>query len=146
MAEPTGTIGKNSTLGRRKSRKAPQPPPRNPTHPLERLLEELSIRNPSDLVIGIAKTVATQWRHKPQHLLRPGICYEAQYLGSTLVRHVRGTESTKRSIQKLKKKKTENGGNKATAIVLAISLGGVQFLDPFNQVKILVGIYFLFKS
>jgi hypothetical protein len=58
----------------------------------------------------------------------------AQYLGSTLVRHVRGTESTKRSIQKLKKKKAEEAGKRTTSIVLAISLSGVQFLDPFNQV------------
>lgn len=83
MADPLtssaghGTNHKN-TLGRRKSRPAPQPPTRNPAHPLERLLEELAIRNPSDLVIGIAKTVATKWRHQPQHLLRPGVCYEAQ--------------------------------------------------------------------
>ena len=100
---------------------------------LERALESLSIRNPSELVIGIAKSVATQWRHKPQMLLRPGICYEAQYLGSTLVRHVRGTESTKRSIQKLKKRNA-NEASKCASIVLAISLSGVHFLDPFSQV------------
>ncbi|XP_046655890.1 ankyrin repeat and SAM domain-containing protein 1A-like [Daphnia pulicaria] len=126
----------SSTLGRRKSRPAPQPPSsvaRNHSHPVELLLSELAIRNPTELVIGIAKTVATQWRHKPQNLLRPGVCYEAQYLGSTLVRHVRGTESTKRSIQKLKKKKAEETGKRTTSIVLAISLSGVQFLDPFNQ-------------
>ncbi|KAK4014538.1 hypothetical protein OUZ56_027060 [Daphnia magna] len=126
----------NNTLGRRKSRPAPQPPQLDVKHvrqPVERLLAELAIRNPTELVIGIAKTVATQWRHKPQNLLRPGVCYEAQYLGSTLVRHVRGTESTKRSIQKLKKKKAEEGGRRTTSIVLAISISGVQFLDPHNQ-------------
>lgn len=69
-----------NTLGRRKSRPAPQPPTPNVSqqHPLERVMDELAIRNPSELVIGIAKTVATQWRHKPQNLLRPGVCYEAQ--------------------------------------------------------------------
>lgn len=81
MGEPV-IIPAANTLGRRKSRPAPQPPTRNPSHPLERLLEELAIRNPSDLVIGIAKTVATQWRHKPQNLLRPGVCYEAQVWNS----------------------------------------------------------------
>ena len=70
---------KSNTLGRRKSRPAPQPPTRNNTcHPLERLMDELDIRHPSELVIGVTKTVATQWRHKPQNLLRPGVCYEAQ--------------------------------------------------------------------
>lgn len=71
----------NNTLGRRKSRPAPQPPQLDVKHvrqPVERLLAELAIRNPTELVIGIAKTVATQWRHKPQNLLRPGVCYEAQ--------------------------------------------------------------------
>jgi hypothetical protein len=74
----------SSTLGRRKSRPAPQPPSsvaRNHSHPVELLLSELAIRNPTELVIGIAKTVATQWRHKPQNLLRPGVCYEAQVSG-----------------------------------------------------------------
>ena len=41
-------------------------------------MDELDIRHPSELVIGVTKTVATQWRHKPQNLLRPGVCYEAQ--------------------------------------------------------------------
>jgi hypothetical protein len=54
---------------------------RNHSHPVELLLSELAIRNPTELVIGIAKTVATQWRHKPQNLLRPGVCYEAQVGG-----------------------------------------------------------------
>ena len=128
----------------KETKKKPIPPPRqhlpaasvktsSSYQSLERALESLSIRNPSELVIGIAKSVATQWRHKPQMLLRPGICYEAQYLGSTLVRHVRGTESTKRSIQKLKKRNA-NESNKCASIVLAISLSGVHFLDPFSQV------------
>ena len=123
----------------------PVPPPRqhlpvikpSPSYQsLERALENLSIRNPCELVIGIAKSVVTQWRHKPSKLLRPGICYEAQYLGSTLVRHVRGTESTKRSIQKLKKRNAKDT-NKCAGIVLAISLSGVHFLDPFSQVQII---------
>ena len=52
------------------------------------------------------------------------------------MRHVRGTESTKRSIQKLKKRKAEEAGNRTTSIILAISLSGVQFLDPINQVRV----------
>lgn len=128
------------TLGRRKSR-PPPPPPSISYHQasyqaLEAVLDGLAVRNPSELVIGIAKTVATQWRHQPHQLLRPGVRYDAQYLGSTRVRHVRGTESTKRSIQKLKKKHAEDsGGSKSTGIVLAISLSGVQFLDPATQVR-----------
>ena len=69
----------NGTLGRRKSRRAPQPPSSIPkVHQLERMVDQLAIRNPSELVIGIAKSVATQWRHTPRHLVGPGVCYHAQ--------------------------------------------------------------------
>jgi tRNA A37 threonylcarbamoyladenosine synthetase subunit TsaC/SUA5/YrdC len=95
MGVPLASTGVNesgnkntSTLVRRKSRPAPQPPStvasRNLSHPVEVLLGELAIRNPTELVIGIAKTVATQWRHKPQNLLRPGVCYEAQVSGRSI--------------------------------------------------------------
>ena len=57
-------------------------------------------------------------------------------MGSTLVRHVRGTESTKRSIQKLKKRQAEDR-NKPASIVLAISIGGVQFLNPATNVNLI---------
>lgn len=50
------------------------------------------------------------------------------------MRHVRGTESTKRSIQKLKKRQAEDL-NKPASIVLAISIGGVQFLNPVTNVS-----------
>ena len=58
-----------------------------------------------------------------------------QYLGSTLVRNLRGTESTKRSIQKLKKKYAEPAScNPSTCMILAISLSGVHFVEASSQV------------
>lgn len=88
--------------------------------------------------MGIAQSVETQWRHQPQKLIHPGVSYQAQYLGSTLVRHLRGTESTKRSIEKLKAK-TPSGpsptnGCYGCTMILAISLSGVLFLEASTQV------------
>lgn len=69
-----------------------------------------------------------------------------QYLGSTVVKELRGTESTKKSIQKLKK--TDNimannssGGSQGSthhnterAVLILISYRGVQFVDPQTKV------------
>nr|CAD7412052.1 unnamed protein product [Timema poppensis] len=54
-----------------------------------------------------------------------------QYLGSTVVKELRGTESTKKSIQKLKRSTRE--AKSTPDIVLAISYRGVQFLNTLTQ-------------
>lgn len=60
-----------------------------------------------------------------------------QYLGSTLVKELRGTESTKKSIQKLKKSSSGDDKDKVIPqIVLAISFRGVKFLNASNQVSV----------
>lgn len=69
-----------------------------------------------------------------------------QYLGSTVIKELRGTESTKKSIQKLKKNEkimgvnVNNGpelpnANHSTkrAVNIMISYRGVQFIDPQSQ-------------
>lgn len=56
-------------------------------------------------------------------------------MGSTVVKELRGTESTKKSIQKLKKSSAAEDKEKITPeIILAISFRGVKFLNPANQV------------
>ena len=75
----------NGTLSR-KSTRAPLPPSsfseanyRQASYQaLEQIIDGLAVRNPSELVIGIAKQVATHWRHQPHELLKPGVSYEAQ--------------------------------------------------------------------
>lgn len=81
-----------------------------------------------------------------------------QYLGSTVIKELRGTESTKKSIQKLKKNEkilglnaiNSSGGitaatagltnhtshNTKRAVNILISYRGVQFVDPELQVNI----------
>nr|XP_018918082.1 PREDICTED: ankyrin repeat and SAM domain-containing protein 1A [Bemisia tabaci] len=119
----TGTLHRH-----KKSRPAPPPPPPPHAAPVQ---NDLEIRNPSELLIGVPPTLTTQWRHKPEALVTGTINYLASYLGSTVVKELRGTESTKKSIQKLKK----SAGNDVTVpqIVLAISYRGVKFLDPMDQ-------------
>ncbi len=91
--DPSEGVSKNNgTLGRRKSRHAPQPPATRQAsyQALESVLDSLTVRNPSDLVIGIAKTVGTQWRHQPHQLLRAGVCYEAQVTFQSHLKKVDG--------------------------------------------------------
>ena len=79
LSDVSGTLKSTPSTLRRKTRPAPQPPGSKPSlETFERALNSIDIRQPSELVIGIAKTVATQWRHKPQQLLPPGVCYQAQ--------------------------------------------------------------------
>lgn len=72
-----------------------------------------------------------------------------QYLGSTVVKELRGTESTRKSIQKLKKGEritAANAGvgnaalnnvnqNMKRAVYILISHRGVQFVDIQSQVN-----------
>ncbi|XP_063237458.1 ankyrin repeat and sterile alpha motif domain-containing protein 1B [Bacillus rossius redtenbacheri] len=110
----------------KKSRPAPPPPGSAPAAPAE-----LQIREPSELLVGVPATLTTQWRHHPRALLSGAVTYLANYLGSTVVKELRGTESTKKSIQKLKKATKEP--KTSPDIVLAISYHGVQFLNPADQ-------------
>lgn len=85
-----------------------------------------------------------------------------KYLGSTVIKELRGTESTKKSIQKLKKNEKIPGvnainssGETTTTIGLAnsthqntrravnilISYRGVQFIDPEMQVNKMLCVY-----
>lgn len=56
-----------------------------------------------------------------------------QYLGSTHVKELKGTESTMKSIQKLKK--TPSDGTKVPKIILSVSFRGVKFMEYNTQVR-----------
>jgi hypothetical protein len=60
--------------------------------------------------------------------------WPSQYLGSTVVKELRGTESTKKSIQKLKKSSSIRDAKSTPDIVLAISYRGVKFLNTITKV------------
>ncbi|XP_018359493.1 PREDICTED: ankyrin repeat and SAM domain-containing protein 1A-like isoform X2 [Trachymyrmex cornetzi] len=130
------TSGTNATatgtLRHRKNRPAPQPPQRPSSHNgAISAPEQLEIRAPSELLFGVPSTLKTQWRHQPKALVTGCVTYIANYLGSTVVKELRGTESTKKSIQKLKK--TFREPRITPDIMLAISYRGVRFLNTLTN-------------
>ncbi|RZF41912.1 hypothetical protein LSTR_LSTR005680 [Laodelphax striatellus] len=134
--QQTSSTGQQSNTGtlrhsHKKSRPAPPPPPGAVPPPPS--ASDLEIRAPSELLVGVPATLTAQWRHRPHALLAGHITYIALYLGSTLVRDMRGTESTKKSIQKLKKSTPGNEEKSIPEIILAISYRGVKFLHTSNQ-------------
>ncbi|KAL3841322.1 hypothetical protein ACJMK2_019484, partial [Sinanodonta woodiana] len=77
------------------------------------------------------KSPAKTWRHKPEVLIKGCCNYTAQYLGSTLVTELIGTESTRSGISKLKK--TSDVISKIPSIMLSISFKGVKFIDAKSK-------------
>lgn len=70
----TGT----STLRHRKNRPAPQPPQRPSSHNgAISAPEQLEIRAPSELLLGVPSTLKTQWRHQPKALVTGCVTYVA---------------------------------------------------------------------
>ncbi|XP_055998045.1 ankyrin repeat and sterile alpha motif domain-containing protein 1B-like isoform X10 [Ostrea edulis] len=76
-------------------------------------------------------TPIKQWRHRPEMLIKGCCNYSAQYLGSTLVRELVGTESTIEGITKLKK--SADVIAKIPTILLSISFKGVKFIDAKSK-------------
>ncbi|KAJ0172637.1 hypothetical protein K1T71_011776 [Dendrolimus kikuchii] len=117
LVPPGGETLKRS----KKNRPAPQPP--RPS--------DLEIRAPSELLVGVPGALKTQWKHQPFVLVTGAVTYVANYLGSTVVKELRGTESTKKSIQKLKK--TTKEPRDSPDIILSISYRGVKFLNTITR-------------
>ncbi|XP_058789490.1 ankyrin repeat and SAM domain-containing protein 1A-like [Phymastichus coffea] len=131
-APTTGTNANTTgTLKHRKNRPAP-PPPQRPNAPHNgTVTEHLEIRGPNELLFGVPSTLKTQWRHQPKDLVTGSVTYVANYLGSTVVKELRGTESTKMSIQKLKK--ANRDPRRTPDITLSISYRGVRFLNTLTD-------------
>lgn len=85
----------------------------------------------SPTVQGTANTAAAQWRHDPQLLISSSCEYTAHYLGSTLVKELQGTESTRQSIHKLKTSMRQMG--KVPCVLLSVSHRGVKFVDAVTK-------------
>uniref|UniRef100_A0A1I8MHD5 Uncharacterized protein n=1 Tax=Musca domestica TaxID=7370 RepID=A0A1I8MHD5_MUSDO len=145
-----GVAQRQSATGYRKNRPAPPPPTQKATQQTPSSTQSLEIRAPSELLLGLPDNLRTKWRHSANDLLNDQIKYEVYYLGSTVVKELRGTESTRKSIQKLKQdaqhttatnmlmssqSETNAARNqsfnkqKRILVTLAISHHGVEFLD-----------------
>ncbi|KAB0799411.1 hypothetical protein PPYR_07291 [Photinus pyralis] len=120
---PKDTSG-TGTLRHRHKKSRPAPPP-----PINIPKKEES-RKPAELFVGGNNSIKSQWRHQPILLITGAIKYTANYLGSTSIREFKGTESTKKSILKIRKN-TEDRNDQD--IILSISYAGVKFINPVTQ-------------
>uniref|UniRef100_A0A1I8Q0F2 PID domain-containing protein n=1 Tax=Stomoxys calcitrans TaxID=35570 RepID=A0A1I8Q0F2_STOCA len=130
----------------------------------------LTIRKPADLLLRSPTPPTAEnppnlnpnWCHSANTLIYGYVLYEVFYLGSTVIRELHGTVSTRKSIQKLKREETpapieyntENGliddincstkilkeTNQQTRLQVGIALShtGVRFIDIDNKSTISV--------
>ncbi|XP_025086384.1 ankyrin repeat and SAM domain-containing protein 1A-like isoform X2 [Pomacea canaliculata] len=80
-----------------------------------------------------------QWRHRPEVLIKGCCNYTAHYLGSTVIKELKGTKTTQESIAKLKQRlrrklqKSADVIGKIPTIMLSISYKGVKFIDARSK-------------
>ncbi|XP_061488323.1 ankyrin repeat and SAM domain-containing protein 1A isoform X9 [Rhineura floridana] len=94
----------------------------------ERHESKLTLRPPS---LAAAYAPVQHWQHQPEKLIFESCGYEANYLGSMLIKDLRGTESTQDACAKMRKS-TEHM-KKIPTIVLSITYKGVKFIDASNK-------------
>uniref|UniRef100_A0AAR2KUH8 Ankyrin repeat and sterile alpha motif domain containing 1Ab n=1 Tax=Pygocentrus nattereri TaxID=42514 RepID=A0AAR2KUH8_PYGNA len=74
-------------------------------------------------------TVST-WHHHPEKLITEACCYEASYLGSVIIRDLRGIESTQEACARIRKSKDHRKG---PVVILSITYRGVKFIDAATK-------------
>uniref|UniRef100_A0A3Q2T2A1 Ankyrin repeat and sterile alpha motif domain containing 1A n=1 Tax=Fundulus heteroclitus TaxID=8078 RepID=A0A3Q2T2A1_FUNHE len=71
------------------------------------------------------------WHHQPEKLIFEFCAYEASYLGSMLIKDLRGIESTQDACAKMRRSTEQM--RKMPTIVLSITYKGVKFIDAANK-------------
>uniref|UniRef100_A0A8D0GBR7 Ankyrin repeat and sterile alpha motif domain containing 1A n=1 Tax=Sphenodon punctatus TaxID=8508 RepID=A0A8D0GBR7_SPHPU len=94
----------------------------------ERREPKLTLRPPS---LAAPYAPVQNWQHQPEKLIFESCGYEANYLGSMLIKDLRGTESTQDACAKMRKS-TEHM-KKTPTIILSITYKGVKFIDASNK-------------
>ncbi|XP_072853505.2 ankyrin repeat and SAM domain-containing protein 1A isoform X11 [Pogona vitticeps] len=94
----------------------------------ERRESKLTLRPPS---LAAPYAPVQHWQHQPEKLIFESCGYEANYLGSMLIKDLRGTESTQDACAKMRKS-TEHM-KKIPTIILSITYKGVKFIDASNK-------------
>ncbi|XP_028934859.1 ankyrin repeat and sterile alpha motif domain-containing protein 1B isoform X4 [Ornithorhynchus anatinus] len=92
----------------------------------------ITLRPPNE---ATASTPVQYWQHHPEKLIFQSCDYKAFYLGSMLIKELRGTESTQDACAKMRancQKSTEQM-KKVPTIVLSVSYKGVKFIDATNK-------------
>ncbi|XP_023696316.1 ankyrin repeat and SAM domain-containing protein 1A-like isoform X6 [Paramormyrops kingsleyae] len=107
--------------------------PRSHDRQLDRQLERqregrLTLRPPSQ---STPFAPAPGWHHQPEKLIFEACGYEASYLGSMVIKELRGIESTQEACAKMRK--TAEQKRKVPTIVLSITYKGVTFIDAATK-------------
>uniref|UniRef100_A0A8C5XJ95 Ankyrin repeat and sterile alpha motif domain containing 1B n=1 Tax=Microcebus murinus TaxID=30608 RepID=A0A8C5XJ95_MICMU len=122
-----------ASLGDRLHEEAPQKPPRSITLRTGDWGEpSITLRPPNE---ATASTPVQYWQHHPEKLIFQSCDYKAFYLGSMLIKELRGTESTQDACAKMRancQKSTEQM-KKVPTIILSVSYKGVKFIDATNK-------------
>ncbi|XP_059843497.1 ankyrin repeat and sterile alpha motif domain-containing protein 1B isoform X8 [Hypanus sabinus] len=117
-----------ASLGDRLHDEPPQKPPRTITlRQAEWSEPSITLRPPNE---ATSSTPVQYWQHHPEKLIFQSCDYEAYYLGSMLVKELRGTESTQDACSKMR---ASEQMKKIPTIVLSISYKGVKFIDATNK-------------
>ncbi|XP_048879945.1 ankyrin repeat and SAM domain-containing protein 1A isoform X3 [Brienomyrus brachyistius] len=107
--------------------------PRSHDRQLDRQLERqresrLTLRPPSQ---STPFAPVPGWHHQPEKLIFEACGYEASYLGSMVIKELRGIESTQEACAKMRK--TAEQKRKVPTIVLSITYKGVTFIDAATK-------------
>ncbi|XP_060794566.1 ankyrin repeat and SAM domain-containing protein 1A-like isoform X7 [Neoarius graeffei] len=94
----------------------------------ERAESRLTLRPPSQ---AAPCAPVQNWHHKPETLIFESCGYEANYLGSMLIKELRGTESTQDACAKMRRSTEQM--RKIPTIILSITYKGVKFIDAANK-------------
>ncbi|XP_060930926.1 ankyrin repeat and SAM domain-containing protein 1A-like isoform X4 [Limanda limanda] len=88
----------------------------------------LTLRPPS---LAAPYAPVQNWHHSPEKLIFESCDYEASYLGSMLIKELRGTESTQDACAKMRRSTEQM--RKVPTILLSITYKGVKFIDAANK-------------
>ncbi|XP_037622108.1 ankyrin repeat and SAM domain-containing protein 1A isoform X4 [Sebastes umbrosus] len=87
----------------------------------------LNLRPPSQ---SATYATVSAWHHQPEKLILDSCGYEATYLGSMIIRDLRGIESTQEACAKIRKSKDSRKG---PVVILSITYRGVKFIDAATK-------------
>uniref|UniRef100_A0A4W5MEN5 Ankyrin repeat and sterile alpha motif domain containing 1A n=1 Tax=Hucho hucho TaxID=62062 RepID=A0A4W5MEN5_9TELE len=88
----------------------------------------LTLRPPSQ---SATYATVSAWHHQPEKLILESCGYEASYLGSMIIRDLRGIESTQEACAKIRKSKDHS--RKGPVVILSITYKGVKFIDAATK-------------
>ncbi|XP_041084400.1 ankyrin repeat and SAM domain-containing protein 1A-like isoform X3 [Polyodon spathula] len=94
----------------------------------ERREPKLTLRPPS---LAAPYAPIQNWHHRPEKLIFESCGYEANYMGSMLIKDLRGTDSTQDACVKMRRSTEQM--RKIPTIILSITYKGVKFIDASTK-------------